>query len=257
MHPQGVADGTGITEWNIDGMADGQIYNKLQEMGMSVTAYKWKGSTDKQAANKIVAGFTGTLRNWWDNNLTETNRNNILEAIATEDVVKQEGGQTTTTTEIVEDASASLLYSIAKHFVGEPRLFQDRSLEILNNLYCKKLTDFRWYKDMFITKVMLRDDCHNDYWKERFLSGLPPHFAENVRSKIRDRCEGKIPYSDMTYGDLTSLIHFVAMELCTDLKLKEQLKKDQKFSSNELGSFCQDFGFPSHKPPSAKKLKKG
>ena len=41
----------------------------------------------------------------------------------------------------------------------------------------------------------------------------------------------------MTYGDLTILIHFVAMELCTDLKLMDQLKKDKKFSSNELGSF--------------------
>ena len=57
----------------------------------------------------------------------------------------------------------------------------------------------------------------------------------------------------MTYGDLNSLIHFVAMELCTDLKLKEHLKKDKKFSSNEFGSFCQDFGFPSIKPPSTKK----
>ena len=27
MHPQSVADDTGITEWNIDCMADGQIYN--------------------------------------------------------------------------------------------------------------------------------------------------------------------------------------------------------------------------------------
>ena len=85
-------------------------------------------------------------------------------------IVKTEGGQTTTSVEVVEDAIATLLYSIAKHFVGEPRLFQDRSLEIRNNLYSKKLTDYRWYKDMFITKVMLRDDCINDYWKERFLS---------------------------------------------------------------------------------------
>ena len=54
----------------------------------------------------------------------------------------------------------------------------------------------------------------------------------------------------MTYGYLTSLIHFVAMELCTDLKLKEQLKKDKKISSNELESFCQDFGFPGLRPPS-------
>ena len=60
----------------------------------------------------------------------------------------------------------------------------------------------------------------------------------------------------MTYGDLSSLIHFVAMELCTDLNLKEQLKKDQKFSSNMLGSFFQEFGFPSLKLPSAKRLPK-
>ena len=98
---------------------------------------------------------------------------------------------------------------------------------------------------------MLREKYNNDYWKERFLSGLPLHFGEKFRSKIRDWCEGKIPYYEMTYGDLTSLIHFVAMELCTDLKLKEQ-----KFWSYEHGSFCQDFGFPSLKPPSAKKVLK-
>ena len=61
-------------------------------------------------------------------------------------IVKTEGGQTTTSVEVVEDATATLLYSIAKHFMGEQQLFQDRSLEILNNLYYKKLTDFRWYK---------------------------------------------------------------------------------------------------------------
>ena len=138
--------------------------------------------------------------------------------------------------------------------MGEPRLFQDSNFDILNNLYCKKLPDFRWYKDMFITKVMLRDDCNNNYSKERFLSGLPPHFEEKVRCKITDRYEGKIPYSEMTYGDLTSLIHFVDIELCTNLKLTEQLKKDHKFSSNELRSFCQDFGFPSLKPPSSRKI---
>ena len=61
MYPQSVAYGTGITERNIDGMADGQIYNKLQEMGMNITTYKWKNATDKKAANMIVLVFAGTL----------------------------------------------------------------------------------------------------------------------------------------------------------------------------------------------------
>ena len=64
MHPLSIADGTGITKLNIDGLADSQIYNKLQEMGMNITTYKFKSATDKQAAHRIVAGFTGTLRNW-------------------------------------------------------------------------------------------------------------------------------------------------------------------------------------------------
>ena len=141
MHPKGIADCTVTTEWNLDGMADGRIYDKLQEMGMNVTTYKWKNSMDKQAANKLVAGFTETLRNWWDNYLTYQNRADILDTVANKSVVKTEGGQTSTSIEAVEDATATLVYSIAKHFLREPRLFQDRILEILNNLLCKKLTD--------------------------------------------------------------------------------------------------------------------
>ena len=78
MHPQSVADGTGTTEFNIDGKADGQIYNKLQEIGINITTYKWKKATDNQAAKWIVAGFTGTLRNLQDDYLTEQNTNVIL-----------------------------------------------------------------------------------------------------------------------------------------------------------------------------------
>ena len=61
-------------------------------------------------------------------------QNEILDAVASKNVVKIEGGQTTTSLEVVEDATATQLYSIAKHFVGEPRLFNDRSLETLHNL---------------------------------------------------------------------------------------------------------------------------
>lgn len=39
MHSQGIADGTRITELNIDAMADGQIYNKHQVMCMNVNLY--------------------------------------------------------------------------------------------------------------------------------------------------------------------------------------------------------------------------
>ena len=81
-------------------------------------------------------------------------------------IVITEGRQTTTSVEVVEDATATVICSIVQQFVGEPRLFKDCILKILNNLYCMKLTDFRWYNDMFNTQVILRGDCNNDYLNE-------------------------------------------------------------------------------------------
>nr|KAJ0194629.1 hypothetical protein LSAT_V11C700382530 [Lactuca sativa] len=46
------------------------------------------------------------------------------------------------------------------------------------NLHCRKLTDFRWYKDNYLVKVFSIPDCKESYWKERFIAGLPKLFAE-------------------------------------------------------------------------------
>ena len=207
---------------------------------MAITAYKIKGSSDKGAATMIVSGFTGMLKHWWDNYVSDDEKNLIYNATTLEPVARTVNGQETVVQEAQEDACATLLYHIARHFVGEPKLFQDRSLEILNNLRCKNLADFRWYKDTFLIKVMIRPDCNNDFWKERFISGLPPLFADKVRTKLKDRFEGQIPYNILTYGDLVSFITTTGIELCTDLKLKQQLKQNHKYG---LTTFCHDYGF--------------
>ncbi|KAH0654226.1 hypothetical protein KY289_031904 [Solanum tuberosum] len=236
-------EGRSITEWNIDGLVEHQVYNKLHEMGVAITAYKMRNSTDKDAANMIIAGFTGMLKHWWDNYCTDEVKHLIINATATETVVKMEGNTQSTANVVREDACATLLYHIAKHFIGEPKLFQDRSLQILSNLSCPNLDNFIHYRHAFLSKVMIRPDCNLDFWKERFISGLPPLFADKVRTKIQDRNNGNIPYGNLTYGDLVSTINVVALELCTDIKLKHQLKKEQSSSRKELGSFCRDFGF--------------
>ncbi|KAG5571276.1 hypothetical protein H5410_061042 [Solanum commersonii] len=41
-------EGRGIIEWNIHGLAEHQIYNKLHEMVVAITAYKIRSSTDKE-----------------------------------------------------------------------------------------------------------------------------------------------------------------------------------------------------------------
>ncbi|KAG5605965.1 hypothetical protein H5410_027457 [Solanum commersonii] len=235
-------EGRSITKWNIDGLAEHQVYNKLHEMGVAITAYKMRGLADRDAANMIIAGFTGMLKHWWDNYYTDEIKHLIINATTTETVVKTEGNTQTTSNVTREDACATLLYHIAKHFIGEPKLFQDRSLQILSNLSCPNLDNFIHYKHAFLSKVMIRPYCNLDFWKECFISGLPPLFADKVRTKIQDRNNGNIPYGNLTYGDLVSTINVVVLELCTDIKLKHQLKKEQPSSRKKLGSFCRDFG---------------
>ena len=49
---------------------------------MNVTTYKLKNFTDKQVANRLVVGYTGTLRHWWDNYIKDQNRADIHDVVA-------------------------------------------------------------------------------------------------------------------------------------------------------------------------------
>ena len=143
----------------------------------------------------------------------------------------------------IEDAVATLIYSISKHFIGDPAKIKDKTADLLTNLKCPKLHDFRWYKEVFLTKVMLRSDCNQSFWKEKFISGLPRLFFERIRIKIREQFNGQIPYDKLTYGEIISIVTAEGIKLCNDFKLKQQMKNEQKIYKNEFGSFCSQFGF--------------
>ncbi|GJU36442.1 reverse transcriptase domain-containing protein [Tanacetum coccineum] len=166
--------GTKIYEWNIDGQTEHQISNLLQEMTMAANAYKAHKNTEVQIVQHLIAGFTGTLKGWSDSYLTEAEKWIILNAKKT--IVKTENNIQTETQ--IDDMINTLIFAILKNFVGDPTAYQERNSVILLNLTCRKLSNFRWYKDVFITKVMTRPDCREAYWKERFIAGLPRLFAE-------------------------------------------------------------------------------
>ncbi|KAL6323629.1 hypothetical protein AAG906_039225 [Vitis piasezkii] len=175
--------------------------------------------------------------------------NSILKAYRineNSEIVKDEDGQD------IEDAVATLIYSISKHFIGDPAKIKDKTADLLTNLKCPKLHDFRWYKEVFLTKVMLRSDCNQSFWKEKFISGLPKLFSERIRIKIREQYNGQIPYDKLTYGEIISIVTAEGIKLCNDFKLKQQMKNEQKIYKNEFGSFCSQFGFNQKetKPPS-------
>ena len=58
-----------------------------------------------------------------------------------------------------QDVVNTLTFTITKHFVGDPNQYKERISDVLINLRCPQLPDCRWYKDVFISKVLSRDDC--------------------------------------------------------------------------------------------------
>ena len=80
-----------------------------------------------------------------------------------------------------QDVVNTLTFTITKHFVGDPNQYKERISDVLINLRCPQLPDCRWYKDVFISKVLSRDNCQQTYWKEKFIVSLPYLFAQKVR----------------------------------------------------------------------------
>ena len=105
----------------------------------------------------------------WDNTLTDTDRNWLANASKRTQngitVVDENGLQ-------IQDTINTLVFAITKHLVGDPADYRESAYDSLENLRCYILLDFRWYKDVFFSKVLIRTDNAEAFWKEKFISGL-------------------------------------------------------------------------------------
>ena len=144
---------TNIYSWNIDGLSEHEILVVLRQMQMAATVYLMEGD-DHNAVQLHLTGFTGTLKFWWENFLTEEEKFHVSNSI-------NENGE--------KGAVLKLVYAIAKHFVGDPTIFAERNSEILQNLRCRILSDFKWYHDVFLAKLFFQPDARASFWKEKFL----------------------------------------------------------------------------------------
>jgi hypothetical protein len=248
-----------LYEWNIDSLLEYEILNVLHEMMIVANVYKCVNRSDHQVASSLITGFTGQLKGWWDNILTEEQRSYLKIAYKTDvagNIITNEHNQP------IEDAVNTLIFAITKHFVGDPSVYRENIYDSLEHLKYPTLTDFRWYKDVFLSRVLIRTDNRAPYWKEKFIGGLPKYFAHKVREKLNN--DGHNDYTSLTYGEIINVIKHVGLNLCNDLRLTNQLKNDMKYAKQELGSFCEQYGFPhliasstkhKHKKYSNKKMK--
>uniref|UniRef100_A0A7N0U0L5 CCHC-type domain-containing protein n=1 Tax=Kalanchoe fedtschenkoi TaxID=63787 RepID=A0A7N0U0L5_KALFE len=248
--------GKNIYEWNLDGYTEKQIYNLVHRMLMYSTISKTAGNTDSNIAKMITAGFTGQLKGWWDNYLTPRNRDEILTTI------KQEDGR------VMENAVYTLVINIMEHFTGRVSDNNENIRTLLQNLRCKTLTNFRWYKDAFLNRVMELPECNSSHWKSKFIDGLPHLFAERVRKTLRKDMIA-IPYDTYTYGELIKTCVQEGLSLCNEIRLNQQIKRQSLLERNQLGQFCSQFGMDiptnkgkgkyipkEHKKPYKKKKRK-
>ncbi|CAL2277627.1 unnamed protein product [Prunus armeniaca] len=142
------------------------MWNSAQYDGMWNSA-QYDGSS---IVEWNIDGFVGQLKGWWDFHLSDSTRTQILNAqvaIGLHSVQDLATGVIKSENVYQEDAVNSLIYTITLHFVGTTELQHDRQ------------------------------DCNADFWKEKFLSGLPILFAEKGkkfggrRTKTYEKYESK------------------------------------------------------------------
>ncbi|KAH9697601.1 hypothetical protein KPL71_023672 [Citrus sinensis] len=239
-----------VYEWNIDGMSEYNILELLQQMTMAANAYKTQqGTSDKAIAEILIAGFTGLLKGWWDYLLTQQQQLDILNSIQ----VDENGAPILDEfNSPIQDAVATLILTISLHFIGDRSHLRDKNAELLHNLRCRKLSKFQSYKTTFFTRLFLRDDANHTTWKEKFLAGLPTLLGEKVRNSIKSLYNNRIPYDELTYGELVSFVNKEGLKICQDLKLQKRLKWELRKSKQELGSFCKQFNYDPFKTSTLK-----
>jgi hypothetical protein len=142
-------------------MFEYNILNTLQQMTMAANAYKTQtGTPNKAIVELLITGFSCQLKGWWDYYLTETNHLYILNSIQTyedQTPIIDPSGNT------IQDVVSTLILTISLHFVGDPSHLKDKNVELLSDHRCKKLSDFQWYKNTFLTRIMLREDSNQPF----------------------------------------------------------------------------------------------
>ncbi|KAK9705996.1 hypothetical protein RND81_07G097700 [Saponaria officinalis] len=232
-------NGKCIYEWNIDGQTDNQIYNQVHRMLMYSTICKQNKNTDSVIARMITAGFTGQLKGWWDNYLSEASKEGIYNSKTNENPP-------------IENAVYILTVNIIEHFTGRFLSKSENVRTLLQNLRCKTLTDYRWYKDVFLCRVMELPESSSAHWKAKFIDGLPHFFAERVKTVLRDQ-SGSIPYNEYSYGRLIGACTEQGLKLCNEIKLNQQIKRQNLAERNQLGDFCEQFGMDMPPYPNKKR----
>ncbi|KAG5580110.1 hypothetical protein H5410_050737 [Solanum commersonii] len=128
--------GSETYEWNLDGLTDRQLTILVHRMLMYATICKSVNNTDRTICKMIIAGFTGQLRDWWDNYMTLDAKATVINTKATAEGVDNLGFALVKNR---EDAVYTLVLTILEHFSGRFTNHYETTRSLLNGLRCRHL----------------------------------------------------------------------------------------------------------------------
>ena len=67
-----------LYEWNIDGLSEQEVLNKLSHLSMVANSYMTNHQlTHIEIIDLLVTGFSGKLKSWWEKHLTKESRDQL------------------------------------------------------------------------------------------------------------------------------------------------------------------------------------
>ena len=94
---------------------------------------------------------------------------------------------------------------------------------------------------------MLRDDCTESFWKEKFTNGLSNPFAHKIRD-ILSQLTRSIEYDKLIYGEIINTIQKEGLRMCIYIKISKKTNKDKNKAKYELEDFCEQYDLPPVAP---------
>lgn len=107
----------------------------------------------------------------------------------------------------------------------------------------------------FIGRVFTQEDYNKQHWKEQFIDGLPSFISERVYSSLNKAYSYKVPWEDMTYGQITTIIIECSLDICNEIKVQNKVQKQADLHKMEMKTFCSQYGYEKLEEPNSSKKK--
>jgi len=91
--------------------------------------------------------------------------------------------------------------------------------------------------------VLKREHGVQQFWKERFIAGLPKLVGERILNQLRQNFNtNDIPFNLLSFGQLFGIVKSEGLNLCNEIKLQSKYGLEKAQARKEMGTFCEAFG---------------